>query len=260
MREVDDMQGEVDDMKKTVMEPIQEIEAEAAEELRTTQAEMSKGLEGTEEIKKGLRALVDQSKKGMAQAREEARLEEAKQKGQMPPNRRNASGQRYNAAHIAKGNNVGLLGRQAPGSSRRGRFGAKPNQQAQNMRGRQAPQMQQNQRDFFGRKIQPRKQQSGVQRPQYQQRPREPSYMAEQKGVAKTPISVSKSTFVDVSKPREVPAREEKKKSKQVTKKSKPKKPAKMKHKKSTKKPEKKQKKKSVKKSKRKAGKKKKRS
>lgn len=115
MREVQEMQGEMDDMKKTIMEPIEEVEREAAEELKGVEREASEGLEGAEEIKKGLKELVRRSKREMEEARRQARMEEAKKpgrKGRIPQ-------QNVKASHVSRGAHVGLLGRQGPGSSRR---------------------------------------------------------------------------------------------------------------------------------------------
>jgi Sec-independent protein translocase protein TatA len=113
MREVDAMQGEMDDMKKTLMEPIEEVKSEAVAELKDVETEISEGMEGAEELKKGMQSLVDRSKKEMAEAREEAKrkkmMEGSKSGKKMP----------VNAVHITRGSQVGLLGKQGPGSSRR---------------------------------------------------------------------------------------------------------------------------------------------
>jgi hypothetical protein len=113
MREVDSMQGEMDEMKKTIMEPIEDVQREAEEELRAVQREATSGIEGSEELNKGIQAIVERSKREIAEAREEAKAAKTQAKpgkapvGKMP------------GASMARGGHVGLLGKQQPGASRR---------------------------------------------------------------------------------------------------------------------------------------------
>jgi Sec-independent protein translocase protein TatA len=114
MREVDAMQDEMDDMKKTLMEPIEEVKKEAVSELKDVETDLNKNMEGMDELKKGMRVLVDQSKKEMAQARAEADQKRREMEGSKKGKKTPVSG-----AHISRGSQVGLLGKQGPGASRR---------------------------------------------------------------------------------------------------------------------------------------------
>jgi Sec-independent protein translocase protein TatA len=129
MREVNSMQGEMEEMKRTIMEPIEEVEREAAQELREVEREAAQGIEGAEDVKKGLKELVRRSKKEMEEARAQAKMEKAKKagkggaptraQGRLRQNPRLQAQNQMNATHLSRGSHVGLLGKQAPGASRR---------------------------------------------------------------------------------------------------------------------------------------------
>ena len=133
MREVTAMQGEMDEMKKTIMEPLEEVEREAEAELRKVEKEATKGMEGADEIKQGLRTIIDARKKEMEQLKKEAEIEDTSK-----------AGQKVNAV-VSRGANVGFLGKQAPGAQMPQTTGARTPQAAasQMQPGRQiAPFMQ----------------------------------------------------------------------------------------------------------------------
>ena len=112
MGEVNSMQNEMDDMKKSIMEPINDVQREAEEELRAIQKEATSGLKGSDELNKGIQAIIERSKKEITQAKQEAQMAGTDAKlGKMQAGMPGAS--------MARGGQVGLLGRQAPGSSRR---------------------------------------------------------------------------------------------------------------------------------------------
>jgi len=139
MKEVNAMQGEMDEMKKTIMEPLEEVEKEAEAELRGVERDVTKDLEGADEIKQGLRAIIDARKKEMEQLKKEAEIEE-----------NSKAGQKVNAAAVSRGTNVGFLGKQVPGAQVSQSAGAQTSQfsasqmqhgqqMAQFMQGQQQP-------------------------------------------------------------------------------------------------------------------------
>lgn len=156
MKEVDAMQGEMDDMKKTLMEPIEEVKNEAVAELKDVESEMSEGMEGAEEIKKGMRALVERSKKEMAEAKAEMQKNKMEIEGTKPGKK-----VPFSASHMARGSQVGLLGKQGPGSSRR-----VPGRPGQQMQGRPGLGRMQGSRFNFNQGQRPSQSQNPPQRQQ----------------------------------------------------------------------------------------------
>ena len=136
MKEVNAMQGEMDEMKKTIMEPLEEVEKEAEAELRGVERDVTKDLEGADEIKQGLRAIIDARKKEMEQLKKEAEIEE-----------NSKAGQKVNAAAVSRGANVGFLGKQVPGAQISQSAGAQtsPSSASQMQHGQQMAQFMQGQ-------------------------------------------------------------------------------------------------------------------